>query len=154
MRDEHSAPPAAGLVAVAGLETWLEMSDRDPIAPPRVTGGAVRARWFLAAGLAAQHAAQDDALACLQVVAVIEQLPDHLVPGDERRGDERRAVERRRAGQCRGARPPGRGPWRPWSVPRGIGARSGSTPAQGSSCGAAGTVLYHVADYAAGRPRL
>src|SRR5947208_15789850 len=105
MRDEHPAPPAAGLVAVAGLEARLEMSDRDPIAPPRVTGGAVRARWFLAAGLAAQHAAQDDALACLQVVAVIEQLADHLVPGDERRGDGRREVERRTAGQRREVRP-------------------------------------------------
>src|SRR5439155_8139032 len=97
--DEHPAPPATGLVAVAGLEARLEMSDRDAVAPPGVPRGAVRARWFLATGFAAEDAAQHDALPGLQVLAVVQELPDHLVPRDERGRDEGREVERRSAGE-------------------------------------------------------
>src|SRR5439155_25658867 len=68
-------------------------------APASIAGGAVRTWWFLTTGLAAEDAAQHDALSGLQIVAVVQELADHLVPGDERGRDERREVERRPAGE-------------------------------------------------------
>jgi hypothetical protein len=88
VRDEHAAPSAAGLAAVAGLEPGLDVPGRDPVAPAREACSAVVAR-LQVSRLAPQDGLEHDACAGGKVLDVVEELADDLVPGDERHRDER-----------------------------------------------------------------
>ena len=103
VRDQLLAPAAAGVLAEPGLQPGREVADGDPRAAVGVAGHAVLAR-LDAAGRAGEHRVEDDPGAGLQVLAVLEQLGDHLVAGHERQRHDRGEVERGRAPTARRGR--------------------------------------------------
>ena len=92
VRDEHLAPAAAGVGAVAGLQAGAHVAGGDPVAAAVEARLAVVAR-VEAAGEAAQDGFERDPGALREVVDVVQELADHLVAGDERERDQRREVE-------------------------------------------------------------
>ena len=88
MGDEHLAPAAAGVGAVAGLQARAHVAGGDPVAAAGETGGAVGAR-VEAPSKTAQDRLEGDPGPLREVVDVVEELADHLVTRDERERDQR-----------------------------------------------------------------
>ena len=93
MGDQLLAPPAAGVRAEAGLQAGGEVADGDPVAAVGGTRSQQAVAGVDAPGGAGEHRVDDDAGARRQVLAVVDQLGDHLVAGDERHRDHRGEVE-------------------------------------------------------------
>jgi hypothetical protein len=87
MGDEHLAPAAAGVGAVAGLQARAHVAGGDPVAAARETGGAVGAR-VEAPSKTAQDRLECDPGPLREIVDVVEELADHLVTRDERERDQ------------------------------------------------------------------
>ena len=98
VRDERLAPPAAGALAVPGLEADREVAVGEVLAQPRPALPAARTRRIEAADLAAEGGLQDGPPPSLHVA-------DDLVAGHERVARQRVQIERRVAGDRRQVRP-------------------------------------------------